>query len=79
MTEVYLKFNVESNEYDCYDVITDEFIQTLSVGDSFMLIYDKHDLEIPGRIKYHPIHGYYWIDSEDLMEQLLTTDIRGYI
>ena len=66
MTEVYLKKNQETGRFECYNGLTDEYMQTLNCGNPFMLIPEDEDLEIPGRIEYHNIDGYYWIDSEDL-------------
>ena len=47
MIEVYLQPNEDSNEFDCYHAVNDELIQTLTAGDSFMLISDEEDEEIP--------------------------------
>ncbi|WP_195932421.1 DUF5348 domain-containing protein [Turicibacter sanguinis] len=79
MIEVYLQPNEDSNEFDFYHAVNDEFIQTLTAGDSFMLISDEDDEEIPGRIQYHPLHGYYWINSEDSIKRKLTADMPRYI
>ncbi len=49
MTEVYLKKNVDGR-FDCFNALTDEYIQTLTCGNPFMLIAEDEDLEVPGRI-----------------------------
>lgn len=79
MTEVYLKFNDEIKRFDCYNALTDEYIHTLICGNPFMLIPEDEDLEIPGRIEYHNVHGYYWTDSEDFTFQKLENGMRGYV
>lgn len=78
MTEVYLKKNSEGR-FDCYNALTDEYIQTLTCGNPFMLIAEDEDLEIPGRIEYDSNFGYYWVDSEDFTRQQLENGMRGYI
>lgn len=79
MTEVYLKFNQETEKYDCYEVLTDEYLHTLTSGNSFMLFPDDDDLEVPGRIEHDSTCGYYWIDSEDFTRQKLENGMKGYI
>ena len=46
MTEVYLKKNQETGRYECYNGLTDEYMQTLNCGNPFMLIPEDEDLEI---------------------------------
>ncbi len=79
MIEVYLQINSSSNEYNCYHAVSNKFIQTLIAGDSFILISDEDDEEIAGRIEYHSLNGYYWIDSENSTRRKLTNNMRGYI
>ena len=79
MTEVYLKKNQETGRFECYNGLTDEYMQTLNCGNPFMLIPEDEDLEIPGRIESHNIDGYYWMDSEDSTRQKLENGMRGYI
>lgn len=79
MTEVYLKLNQETKRYECYHVVTDEYVQILTCGDWFMLIPDDEDLEVPGRIEYSNSSGYYWIDSEDSTRQQLMDGLKGYV
>lgn len=79
MTEVYLKKNQKTERYECYNAMTDEYIQTLTCGNPFMLIQDDEDLEISGRIEYNSTYGYYWIDSEDFTQQKLENGMKGYI
>ena len=79
MTEVYLKLNQETERYECYNAMTDEYVQTLTCGDWFMLIPDDEDLEVPGRIEHSNSNGYYWIDSEDFTRQQLTNGLKGYV
>ncbi len=79
MTEVYLRFNKETERYDCYNALTDEFEQTLTSGNPFMLIPDDEDLEVPVRIEHDSIHGYYWVDAEEFTRQKLENDMRGYV
>ena len=71
MTEVYLKKNQETGRFECYNGLTDEYMQTLNCGNPFMLITEDEDLEIPGRIEHDSTYGYYWIDSEDFTRQKL--------
>ena len=78
MTEVYLKKNSE-NRFEAYNVLTDKYEATLTSGNSFMLIPDDEDLEVPGRIEHCSTYGYYWIDSEDFTRQQLTVGMKGYI
>lgn len=78
MTEVYLKKNVDGR-FDCFNALTDEYIQTLTCGNPFMLIAEDEDLEIPGRIEYHNTDGYYWVDSEDFTRQQLENGMRGFV
>ncbi len=47
MIEVYLQPNEDSNEFDYYHAVNDELIQTLTARDSFILISDEEDEEIP--------------------------------
>ena len=76
MTEVYLKFNQQTERYDCYNSLTDEFEQTLTCGNPFMLIAEDEDLEIPGRIEYHSTDGYYWICRGKLvLEKIKRADL----
>ena len=77
MTEVYLKKNAEGR-FDCYNALTDEYMQTLNCGNSFMLIAEDEDLEVPGRIEHHNINGYRWIGIDDVVVYL-TNGIKGYI
>lgn len=79
MTEVYLKLNQETERYECYNVMTDEYVQTLTCGEWFMLISDDEDLEVPGRIEHSNSSGYYWIDSEDFTRQQLMDGLKGYV
>ena len=79
MTEVYLKLNQETKRYECYHVVTDEYVQTLTCGDWFMLIPDDEDLEVPWRIEYSNSSGYYWIDSGDSTRQQLMDGLKGYV
>lgn len=79
MTEVYLKLNQETKRYECYHVVTDEYVQTLTCGDWFMLIPDDEDLEVSGRIEYSNSSGYYWIDSGDSTRQQLMDGLKGYV
>ena len=79
MTEVYLKFNQQSERFECYNALTDKFEQTLTCGNPFMLIPDDEDLEVPGRIEYDSIHGYYWVDVEEFTRQKLENGMRGYV
>ena len=79
MTEVYLKLNQETKRYECYHVVTDEYVQTLTCGDWFMLIPDDEDLEVQGRIEYSNSSGYYWIDSGDSTRQQLMDGLKGYV
>ncbi len=79
MTEVYLKKNQETGRFECYNGLTDEYMQTLNCGNPFMLITEDEDLEIPGRIEHDSTYGYYWIDSEDFTRQKLEIGMRGYI
>ncbi len=79
MTEVYLKFNQQTERYDCYNSLTDEFEQTLTSGNSFMLISDDEDLEVPGRIEYNSTHGYYWTDKDEVTVQFLSHGMKGYV
>lgn len=79
MTEVYIRLNSKTERYDCYNVLTDRFEQTLTCGNSFMLIPHDEDIEVPGRIEYDRSKGYYWIDSNDLIRQKLENDMKGYI
>lgn len=77
MTEVYLKKNSEGR-FDCYNALTDEYIQTLTCGNPFMLIAEDEDLEVPGRIEYHNTNGYHWIGIDDTVVYL-ANGIKGYI
>ena len=79
MTEVYLKLNQETKRYECYHVVTDEYVQTLTCGDWFMLIPDDEELEVPGGIEYSNSSGYYWIDSGDSTRQQLMDGLKGYV
>lgn len=79
MTEVYLKLNKKTDRYDCYTVMEDKYIQTLTCGNSFILIADDEDLEVSGRIEHHSTNGYYWIDSKDEKVVYLKNGINGYI
>lgn len=79
MTEVYLKLNNETGRYDCYKVLTDQYVHTLTSGNPFMLIPDDEDLEVAGRIEHDSTYGYYWIDSEDFTRQKLENGMKGFI
>ncbi|WP_279022250.1 DUF5348 domain-containing protein [Intestinibacter bartlettii] len=79
MTEVYLKFNQQTERYDCYNSLTDEFEQTLTSGNSFIYLPHDEDEEIAGRIEYDSNYGYYWVDRENFTRQKLFTGMRGYI
>ena len=79
MTEVYLKKNQETGRFECYSVLEDEYIQTLTCGNSFMYLPNDEDEEFQGRIEYDSNYGYYWINSEDLCRMNLFNGMRGYI
>ena len=79
MTEVYVKENLETGRFDCYNALTDKFEQTLTMGNSFILILDEDDLEVPGRIEHNSTHGYYWTDTEEVMVQYLRDGMKGYV
>lgn len=63
MTEVYLKLNKETERYDCYTVMNDTYIKTLTCGNSFIYMPDDEDIEVLGRIEHSINKGYYWIDE----------------
>lgn len=81
MTEVYLKLNYSTERFDCYSVLTDEFICTLSCNTTFIYIDIETDEEIVGRIEYvHGKHyGYCWVDKEESTTHFLYDGMRGYI
>lgn len=79
MTEVYLKLNKETGRYDCYTVMDDKCIKTLTCGNSFIYMPDDEDIEVPGRIEHSINKGYYWIDTDDFSSIGLHTGMRGYI
>lgn len=79
MTEVYLKLNQQTGRYECYHALTDEYVQTLTSGNPFMLIPDDEDLEVPGRIEHDSTYGYYWTDIDDFTRQKLETGMKGYV
>lgn len=79
MTEVYLKLNKETERYDCYTVVDDKYIKTLTCGNTFTYIPDDEDVEVPGRIEHSTNRGYYWIDTDDFSNIGLYNGMRGYI
>lgn len=79
MTEVYLKLNQQTERFDCYEVLTDEYIHTLTCGNAFMLIPEDDDLEVSGRIEHNSTYGYYWVDSEGVAVEYLKSGMKGYI
>ena len=79
MTAVYLKLNNETGRYDCYSVMEDEYLQTLTCGNPFIYAPDDEDEEFPGRIEHSKDVGYYWIDAEDFCSQKLFNRMRGFI
>ena len=79
MTEVYLKLNKETERYDCYTVMYDKYIKTLTCGNTFIYIPDDEDIEVPGRIEHSNNRGYYWIDTDDFSSIGLYIGMRGYV
>lgn len=63
-----LRHNPATLRFNCYK--GHSIITTLTCGTKFNLYSDDEDMLVKGKIEYHNVNGYYFIDNEGYITYL---------